>query len=142
MIYFKDDAVPVLREHVERDEAKVRKLEALRKKHAVFTDEEDRLVVDLSKIGYERDEGRYFVLMRANGSSMYGFRDLAYTIDKMEKGADVNLWVLGEDHKLYAEQLSLILRAAGKEHHLLQNSPTYKPPSRRPLPVPLMLKQR
>ncbi|MCH8205014.1 MAG: arginine--tRNA ligase [Candidatus Hydrogenedentes bacterium] len=90
-------------------------LEALRKNDAVFTDEEDRLVVDLSKIGHKRDEGRYFVLMRANGSSMYGFRDLAYTIDKMEKGADINLWVLGEDHKLYAEQLSLILRAAGKE---------------------------
>jgi len=52
--------------------------------------------------------------MRANGSSMYGFRDLAYTIDKMEQGADVNLQVLGEDHKLYAEQLNLILNAAGK----------------------------
>lgn len=90
-------------------------LAALREKKAVFTDEEERLVVDLSKIGHERDEGRYFVLMRANGSSMYGFRDLAYTIDKMEKGADVNLWVLGEDHKLYSEQLGLILRAAGKE---------------------------
>ncbi|MDK1021456.1 MAG: arginine--tRNA ligase [Candidatus Hydrogenedentes bacterium] len=96
-------------------------LEALRKNDAVFTDEEDRLVVDLSKIGHKRDEGRYFVLMRANGSSMYGFRDLAYTIDKMEKGADVNLWVLGEDHKLYAEQLTLILRAAGK----VAPEPTY-----------------
>ena len=90
-------------------------LDALRRRGALFTDDEQRLVVDLSKIGHTRDEGRYFVLMRANGSSMYGFRDLAYTIDKMEKGADVNLWVLGEDHKLYAEQLSLILRAAGKE---------------------------
>ncbi len=96
-------------------------LAALREKDAVFTDEDDRLVVDLSKIGHERDEGRYFVLMRANGSSMYGFRDLAYTIDKMEKGADVNLWVLGEDHKLYSEQLALILRAAGKE----SPEPTY-----------------
>jgi arginyl-tRNA synthetase len=89
-------------------------LDALRKKDAVFTDEEQRLVVDLAKLGYTRDEGRYFVLMRANGSSMYGFRDLAYTIDKMTKGADVNLWVLGEDHKLYAEQLTLILRSAGQ----------------------------
>lgn len=88
---------------------------ALEAKEAVFTDEDQRLVVDLSKIGHERDEGRYFVLRRANGSSMYGFRDLAYTIDKMEKGADVNLQVLGEDHKLYAEQLDLILKAAGKE---------------------------
>lgn len=89
-------------------------LDALRAKDAVFTDEEQRLVVDLAKLGYGRDEGRYFVLMRANGSSMYGFRDLAYTIDKMSKGADVNLWVLGEDHKLYAEQLTLILKSAGQ----------------------------
>ncbi|MFP6597995.1 MAG: arginine--tRNA ligase [Candidatus Hydrogenedentota bacterium] len=88
---------------------------ALEKRDAVFTDEDDRLVVDLSKIGHDRDEGRYFVLRRGNGSSMYGFRDLAYTIDKMGKGADVNLQVLGEDHKLYAEQLALILKAAGKE---------------------------
>ena len=87
---------------------------ALEKEEAVFTDEEDRLVVDLSRIGHKRDEGRYFVLRRANGSSMYGFRDLAYTIDKMEHGADVNLWVLGEDHRLYAEQQKLILGAADK----------------------------
>lgn len=87
---------------------------ALREKGALFMDEDQRLVVDLRKLGYERDEGRYFVLMRANGSSMYGYRDLAYTIDKMEQGADVNLWVLGEDHKLYAEQQRLILAAAGK----------------------------
>lgn len=89
-------------------------VEKLKAKDAVFVDEEDRLVVDLAKIGHERDEGRYFVLMRANGSSMYGFRDLAYTIDKMERGADANLIVLGEDHKLYAEQLTRILEAAGR----------------------------
>ncbi|HOZ46514.1 MAG TPA: arginine--tRNA ligase [Candidatus Hydrogenedentes bacterium] len=89
-------------------------LDALRAKEALFTDEEQRLVVDLAKIGHERDEGRYFVLMRANGSSMYGYRDLAYAIDKSARGADVNLIVLGEDHKLYAEQLERILGAANK----------------------------
>lgn len=89
-------------------------VKALEAKEAVFTDEDNRLVVDLSKIGHDRDEGRYFVLRRGNGSSMYGFRDLAYTIDKMSKGADVNLQVFGEDHKLYAEQLELILKAANK----------------------------
>ncbi|MEK7793890.1 MAG: arginine--tRNA ligase [Candidatus Hydrogenedentota bacterium] len=86
---------------------------ALRVKDALFVDEEDRLVVDLAKIGHTRDEGRYFVLRRANGSSLYGYRDLAYTIEKVERGAAVNLWVLGEDHKLYAEQQALILKAAG-----------------------------
>jgi len=89
-------------------------LKALREKGALFTDEEERLVVDLAKLGHERDEGRYFVLMRANGTSMYGYRDLAYAIDKLERGADTNLIVLGEDHKLYAEQLARILDAAGK----------------------------
>ncbi len=86
---------------------------ALRARDAVFTDEEGRLVVDFSKLGYEAEEGRYFVLMRANGSSMYGYRDLAYTIDKAALGADINLMVLGEDHKLYAQQLAMILSAAG-----------------------------
>ncbi len=86
---------------------------ALRGAGALFTDEEERLVVDLSKLGYTLEEGRYFVLRRANGSSMYGYRDLAYTIDKDARGADMDLIVLGEDHKLYAQQLALILEAAG-----------------------------
>lgn len=85
----------------------------LKEKDAVFTDEDGRLVVDLAQIGHTQDEGRFFVLLRGNGSSMYGFRDLAYTLDKEAIGADINLMVLGEDHKLYAQQLALILEAAG-----------------------------
>ncbi len=88
-------------------------VEKLREKDAVFVDEDQRLVVDLAKLGHAQEEGRYFVLMRANGSSMYGYRDLAYTIDKMDQGAELNLLVLGEDHKLYAQQQALILGAAG-----------------------------
>ncbi len=87
-------------------------LEVLREKGALFVDEEKRVVVDLSKLGFEPEEGRYFVLFRANGSSMYGYRDLAYTLDKASRGADLNVIVLGEDHKLYAQQLGLILGAA------------------------------
>ncbi len=88
-------------------------LAALREKEAVFVDEDQRLVVDLSKLGYTQEEGRYFVLMRANGSSMYGYRDLAYTMDKNAAGADINLIALGEDHKLYFQQIAMILAAAG-----------------------------
>lgn len=87
-------------------------LEALRAKEALFVDEQERQVVDLSKLGHTFDEGRYFVLMRANGSSMYGYRDLAYSIDKELHHADTNLIVLGEDHKLYMEQMGYILKAA------------------------------
>ncbi len=86
---------------------------ALERQEAIFTDEEGRRVVDLSRLGYEVQEGRYFVLRRANGSSMYGCRDLLYSIDKHERNADINLVVLGEDHKLYAQQIALILNAAG-----------------------------
>jgi len=89
-------------------------LQALRDRGALFTDEEERLVVDLKQLGYEQDEGRYFVLMRANGSSLYGYRDLPYTIDKAERGANLNIIVLGEDHKLYAEQLRRILATIDK----------------------------
>ncbi len=85
---------------------------ALESKGAIFTDEEGRRVVDLSKLGYAAEEGRFFVLRRANGSSMYGCRDLVYSMEKQERGADVNLMVLGEDHTLYAQQIALILQAA------------------------------
>jgi len=88
-------------------------LDALRDKGALFEDEHGRLVVDCGKLGLEREEGRYFVLRRGNGSSMYGYRDLAYTVHKESRGIEINLIVLGEDHKLYFQQLSLILQAAG-----------------------------
>ena len=86
--------------------------QALEQKSALFTDEDGRRVVDLQKLGYTAEEGRFFVLRRANGSSMYGCRDLLYSLDKHAQGADINLIVLGEDHKLYAQQLALILEAA------------------------------
>jgi len=88
-------------------------LEILKEKGALFIDEENRLTVDLAQLGFTQEEGRYFVLRRANGSSMYGYRDLAYTIYKGHRGTDENLIVLGEDHKLYFQQIGLILRSAG-----------------------------
>ncbi|GMW01162.1 MAG: arginine--tRNA ligase [Candidatus Hydrogenedentota bacterium] len=89
-------------------------LEALRARDALFVDEESRTSVDLEKLGHPYKEGRYVALLRSNGSSMYCYRDLAYTIDKLERKTDLNLIVLGEDHRLYMQQLALILEAAGK----------------------------
>ncbi len=88
-------------------------LDALRAKDALFTDEEDRVMVDLKKLGREYDEGRYVALLRSNGSSLYFYRDLAYTMFKLEQGASLNVIVLGEDHLLYMQQLQMILEAAG-----------------------------
>ncbi|NUM52556.1 MAG: arginine--tRNA ligase [Candidatus Hydrogenedentes bacterium] len=91
-------------------------LAALREKDALFEDEEKRLSVDMCKIGYPQhpdNEHRYLALLRSTGSSMYVYRDMAYTIEKMSKGADLNLIVLGEDHKVYMQQIALMLAAAG-----------------------------
>ncbi|MFC1539879.1 arginine--tRNA ligase [Gemmatimonadota bacterium] len=84
--------------------------ERLDKKNALFTDINGRVVVDLKKLGAEFEEGRYFVFQRANGSSLYGYRDIAYTLHKIECIPSNNIVVLGEDHKLYFEQLSRILQ--------------------------------
>ena len=88
-------------------------IERLKAANALITDEHGRQVVDLLELGFKREEGRYVVLSRANGTSMYVARDLAYTIFKSEIAADANLSVLGEDHRLYQEQLDLILRTSG-----------------------------
>ncbi|MGK5095422.1 arginine--tRNA ligase [Deltaproteobacteria bacterium TL4] len=88
-------------------------VEVLNQKGALFIDENERQIVDLQKLGFKFEEGRYFVLRRANGSSMYGFRDITYTLHKLNQPVDINLTLLGEDHKLYYQQLGLILQTAG-----------------------------
>lgn len=89
-------------------------LSALEERGALFTDDQGRKVADLAKIGYGREEGRYVVLVRANGSSLYLYRDIAYTLEKIERADGLNMVVLGEDHKMYFEQLETIVRAMGK----------------------------
>jgi arginyl-tRNA synthetase len=87
-------------------------LDRLRMKGALFTDEHGREVVDLKMLGFEGDEGRYFVLRRANSSSMYGYRDIAYTLYKLKRCPENNIVVLGQDHAVYFSQLALILHVA------------------------------
>ena len=84
------------------------------RKGALFTDENGRKVIDLQKLGYDRDDGRYIVLRRANGSTMYMYRDIAYTLEKIERSFDQNIVVLGEDHKTYFNQMEIIIRTLGK----------------------------
>src|SRR5262249_2033923 len=54
-----------------------------------------------------------FVLRRANGSSLYGYRDIAYTLYKLRLCPENNIVVLGHDHSLYFAQLETILRTVG-----------------------------
>lgn len=88
-------------------------IDKLKAAGALIIDEHGRQVIDLQPLGFTREEGRYVVLSRANGTSMYVARDLAYTIYKSEIAADANVSVLGEDHRLYQEQLDLVLRSSG-----------------------------
>lgn len=88
-------------------------IEKLKAANALIIDEHGRQVIDLQQLGFKREEGRYVVVSRANGTSMYVARDLAYTIYKGEIAQDANVSVLGEDHRLYQEQLDLILRSSG-----------------------------
>ena len=90
-------------------------LAMLEEKGALFTDDQGRTVADLQPLGYGPEEGRYIVLKRANGSSMYMYRDIAYTLDKVEKGADIDMIVLGEDHTMYFEQMRTIVEAMDKK---------------------------
>jgi len=80
-------------------------LKDLDKKGKLFTDEEGRKVLDQK--GYDLAmKVPVLVLTRADGTSLYPLRDLAYHIDK-KKGESII--ILGEDHKLYHQQLSAAL---------------------------------
>ncbi len=83
-------------------------MKQLEKKNIIFTDEEGRKVM---KYG-----DTHIVLARSDGTSLYPLRDLAYSIDKAKwakKG--LNVLVLGEDQKLYFEQLGHALKGLGIE---------------------------
>ncbi|OGJ17934.1 arginine--tRNA ligase [Candidatus Pacearchaeota archaeon RBG_13_36_9] len=74
----------------------------------LFKDEEGRYVLDQKNTGVERSmKSPVLVLTRSDGTGLYPLRDLAYTIDKCKKGR--NILILGEDQKLYFEQLKQAL---------------------------------
>jgi arginyl-tRNA synthetase len=97
------------------DERLEKLMQKLKSDGALFVDEQGREVVDLGKLGHKDEAGRYLVLRRANGSSLYAYRDIAYTMHKLDRAPGRNLLVLGEDHKLYLEQLTRVLAVAGYE---------------------------
>ena len=83
-------------------------LKQLEKTRKLFEDGEKRLVLNQSGTGIERKmKSPMLVLARSNSTGLYPLRDLAYTIEKCKKGR--NILVLGEDQKLYFEQLKQAL---------------------------------
>ncbi|MBI3034312.1 arginine--tRNA ligase [Candidatus Woesearchaeota archaeon] len=78
----------------------------------VFVDADGRNVLNLEGFGLAM-EIPVFVLTRADKTSLYGLRDLAYNLDKISRAKDRNIVVLGEDHKLYFRQIESTLSLMG-----------------------------
>lgn len=83
-------------------------LDKIKEKGRLKEDENGRLYVDLT--GYNiPTKTPVLVLTREDKTSLYPLRDIAYTMYKMNKNKDVNLIVLGEDQKVYMEQISAVM---------------------------------
>ena len=82
-------------------------LKRLEKTGKLFIDGFNRWVLDQKGYGLGM-KVPVLVLTRNDGTSLYPLRDIAYTIEKVEKGD--NIVVLGEDQKLYQEQLAAALK--------------------------------
>lgn len=83
-------------------------LAKLEKTKYLITDNEGRKVIDLSSFNLPMKEP-YFVLTRSNGTSLYGLRDIIYTIDKIKYAKHKNIILLGEDQKLYFQEIKAVL---------------------------------
>ena len=85
-------------------------LKKLEKTGKLFIDGFNRWVLDPK--GYELGmKVPVLVLTRGDGTSLYPLRDIAYNIDKLKKGE--NIVILGEDQKLYQEQIAAALKELG-----------------------------
>ncbi|WP_136603169.1 arginine--tRNA ligase [Salinigranum halophilum] len=83
--------------------------------HSVY--EEDAWQLDLSDYGIEK----HLVFLRSDGTTLYTTRDLAHHEWKFEN-FDRAVTVLGEDHKLQAEQLRAALDVLGNDTSQLQST--------------------
>lgn len=63
-----------------------------------------------SDLGDEKDR----VLVRSNGQNTYFAPDIAYHLNKLERGSDYIVDILGSDHHGYVPRLRACLRAFGK----------------------------
>jgi arginyl-tRNA synthetase len=83
--------------------------------HAVY--EEDAWQLDLSAFGFEK----HLVFLRSDGTTLYTTRDLAHHEWKFDN-YDRAVTVLGEDHKLQAEQLRAALEILGNDTDQLRST--------------------
>lgn len=87
-------------------------LNELKEKGKLKEDENGRYYVDLS--GYNvPTKSPVLVLTREDKTSLYPLRDIAYTIDKVQRNPENNIVVLGEDQEVYMKQIAATLDILG-----------------------------
>jgi len=87
-------------------------LKLLEKSGRFFFDKDKRFVLD--EKGFELGmRVPVLVLTRGDGTSLYSLRDIAYALDIGTKGE--NIVVLGEDQKLYNDQINAALKILEKK---------------------------
>ena len=90
-------------------------LNDLEKTGKLFKDRENRFVLDLKNTPLTKKlKSPVMVLTRSDGTGLYVLRDIAYTIEKCKKWR--NILVLGEDQKVYFEQLKETLKLLNKPY--------------------------
>jgi len=82
-------------------------LKRLEKTGKLFIDGFNRWVLDQKGYGLGM-KIPILVMTRGDGTSLYPLRDIAYNLEKLKKGD--NIVVLGEDQKLYQEQIADVLK--------------------------------
>jgi arginyl-tRNA synthetase len=84
------------------------RVDAILEELADYTRENEVLYLDLNQFGIEKE----LILRRSDGTSLYSTRDLAYHEQKAED-ANISIDILGSDHKLALDQLSVVLELIG-----------------------------
>lgn len=87
-------------------------LEKLEKTGKLFEAEDGRLAINQEEYKIPM-KAPVLVVTRADKTSLYPLRDIAYSIYKSNRNADKNIIVLGEDQKLYFKQISAALDLLG-----------------------------
>jgi len=83
-------------------------LKDLEKTKRLLKDQEGRICINLEGFNLSM-KAPILPLTRSDGTSMYQLRDLAYAKEKQVWAKGRNIIVLGEDQKLYFQQLKVIL---------------------------------
>ena len=95
-----------------RDGSTARVLDRLARSPHAVTEENGALAIDAGGYGLPKESDR-IVVRRANGTSLYVTRDVAYHLAKFARFARV-IDVLGQDHRLHARTLEALLAEFGE----------------------------